>query len=166
MGFRSSRSSKLLPPPARTILLYAADGLASKNGNLSPAGKPRAPARSVWVPMFRRLVDSDEGMQTILSLAQAGMRAWNCPTTMVKCLGGAFNDITFRALSIAALQNFAETAGEKIVLPSPEKPHRAPPRSPAAPKVAPKPVVVLPLGFPYRPVMPRHPRNAPTPSVM
>ena len=153
MASERPRQTVVLPPPAGTILLYAADGLSSWRGHLSPAGKPCTPNRSHWVPMFRQLVDSDEGMQTLRTLAEAGMRAWNCPPGIVGCLGDAFCDITFRALSIAALQNFAETAREKVVLPGSE-----PPQYPVATKNRPKPEQPSqnrPATSPHRP----HPRG-------
>jgi len=135
-SLRSGRSNKLLilPPPAGTILLYAADGLSSWRGHLSPEGTPRTPSRSHWVPMFRQLVDSKEGLLTLHDLAKAGMRAWNCPPPMVGCLDDAFRDITFRAMSIAALQHFADTAPERVMLPGAE-----PSPYPPSPKIQPRP---------------------------
>jgi hypothetical protein len=108
-----------LPPPAGTILLYAADGLSSRQRDLSPAGRPRTPKRSIWVPMFRRYIDTDEGLDTLYSLAEDGMQAWDCSPDQVNSLSDAFDDITFRALSIAALEHFAATAHEKVMMPPP-----------------------------------------------
>jgi hypothetical protein len=106
----------ILPPPAGTILLYAADGLSTWRGHFNPSGRPRTPERSLWVPMFRQLVDSPEGLTTLHSMAEAGMRAWDCSEDVLACLPQAFRDITFRALSIAALEDFAATAREKVSL--------------------------------------------------
>ncbi len=50
------------------------------------------------------------------SLAESGMRAWDCSTDMLDSLDGAFENITFKALSIAALERLAATANEKINL--------------------------------------------------
>jgi hypothetical protein len=85
--------------------------------------------------MFRELVDSDEGLETIHALAEAGMHAWRCPPGVIGCLEDALRDITFRAMSIAALQHFAETAQEKVMLRDPEPSSR---RS-TAPKLRPRP---------------------------
>lgn len=117
-----------LPPPAGTILLYAADGLSSRQGDLSPAGRPRTPKRSIWVPMFRLYIDSENGLGTLHSLAEDGMRAWDCSPDQVNSLSDAFEDITFRALSIAALEHFAATAHEKVLMP--ELPKKSVPESP------------------------------------
>ena len=105
-----------LPPPAGTILLYAADGLSSRQGDLSPAGRPLTPKRSIWVPMFRDYIDSEDGLGILYILAEEGMRAWGCTPDQVNSLSGAFEDITFKAQSIAALEHFAATAHEKVVL--------------------------------------------------
>jgi hypothetical protein len=159
MANDKSRPPILLPPPAGTILLYAADGLSSWKGHLSPAGKPRTPSRSLWVPMFRQLVESREGLVTLRALAEEGMRAWECPPTMVRCLEYALRDITFRALSIAALQDFAETAREKVTLPGSEPPPYPPP-----PKPRPRPERPSnrPSNSPHRP-RPRPGGSRPTP---
>lgn len=124
----------ILPPPASTILLYAADGLSVWRKNLNAAGFPRTPNRADWVPMFRQLVDSEEGMETLQNLALAGMEAWKCPSSQIQCLNDAFRDITFRALSIAALQRFFDTTAEKIVFPEPVKRQPYPATQQAAPK--------------------------------
>ena len=148
------RQSIVLPPPAGTILLYAADGLASQQGHLSPAGKPQMPSRCEWVPMFRELIDSKEGLSKLHDLARAGMVAWNCPPGMIACLDDAFCDITFRALSISALEDFAETARAKVVLSVPTP--RSPQPSDHRPR-AERPTSAL--SVPSRPSRPRnHPR--------
>ena len=107
----------LLPPPAGTILLYAADGLSAWKNRLSACLRPRTPNRSEWVPMFRQLVDSHEGLRTLQSLAEADMRAWRCPKSLVEALRSAFRDMTLRSLMIVALENFAATEQEKATLP-------------------------------------------------
>jgi hypothetical protein len=55
------------------------------------------------------------------ALAESGMRAWNCSNDMLDTLDGAFEDITFRAMSVAALERFAVTADEKISLSPPNQ---------------------------------------------
>jgi hypothetical protein len=117
----SSLHTLMLPPPVGTILLYAADGLSVRNGNLNAAGRPRTPKRSIWVPMFRNLIDTDEGLGTLYSLAEDGMRAWACSPDQVNSLNDAFMDITFRALSIAALEHLVATAHEPVVMQEPSK---------------------------------------------
>jgi len=160
MANGKSRQPPVLPPPAGVILLYAADGLSSWRGHLSPAGWPRTPCRSLWVPMFRQLVDSDEGLKTLHALAEAGMHAWNCPSATVGCLDEAFRDITFRALSIAALQHFADTAREKVALLGSEPPRHP---LPAKPRPRPeRPSQNRPSASPHRP-RPRSGGMKPTP---
>jgi hypothetical protein len=66
--------------------------------------------------MFRDYIDSEEGLGTLYILAEEGMRAWGCTPDQVNSLSGAFEDITFKAQSIAALEHFAATAHEKVVL--------------------------------------------------
>lgn len=115
----------LLPPPAGTILLYAADGLSAWKNRLSACLRPRTPNRTEWVPMFRQLVDSHEGLRTLQSLAEAGMRAWRCPKSVLDSLKAAFRDMTLRSLMIVALENFAATAREKVIVSNP--PNSSPP---------------------------------------
>jgi hypothetical protein len=134
----------VLPPPAGTILLYAADGLSVRQGDLSPAGRPRTPKRSTWVPLFREHLDTDEGTDTLYSLAEDGMRAWDCSPDQMNGLRRAFEDITFRALSLAALEYFAATAPTPITLKSPIKPpevqqSKPEPKSASLPKAGSKP---------------------------
>jgi hypothetical protein len=105
-----------LPPPAETILLYAADGLSMRQGHLSPAGRPKPLKRSSWVPLFYRLIKSPRGLRMLHALAESGMRAWDCSNDMLDSLDGAFEDITFRSLSHAALEHYAATASERIDL--------------------------------------------------
>ena len=133
MEFRSSFPRCLLTPPAATILLYAADGLSVGNKHFSVSGRPKTPNRSEWVPMFRTLVNSPEGIQTLQTLAEIGMKAWDCPSDTLDCLKAAFRDITIRALLIASLENFADTAREKVVfdLPQPARPYPPPPQPPS-----------------------------------
>ena len=110
---------KLLPAPVATILLYAADGWALRHQMLSHTGKPRTPERAIWVPLFRQLAETHEGMRELKEFAAAGMRGWNCPAAYLECLDAAFRDTGFRARTIATLQNFADTAREKFPLPEP-----------------------------------------------
>lgn len=140
----------LLPPPAGVILLYAADGLSAWKNCLSEGRRPRTPNRSLWVPMFRQLVDSHEGLRTLQSLAEAGMRAWRCPTGALDCLKAAFRDLTLRPLMISALENFAATAREKVTLPEAARPY---PPAPAPPPPRPEKTSSLPAS-------PRRPRPA------
>jgi hypothetical protein len=129
-----------LPPPAGTILLYAADGLSAKRGDLSPAGRPRTPRRSIWVPLFRDYIETDEGLGTLHSLAKDGMTAWDCSPDQLDSLVDAFADISFRALSVAALEHFAATAHEKVLMP--ELPKKSVPESPKpAPHDSAKPFI-------------------------
>jgi hypothetical protein len=68
------------------------------------------------------------------------MLAWHCPAGVIGSLEDALRDITFRALSIAALQHFADTAAEKVMLRDPEPlPHRpTPPSLRAKPERSPR----------------------------
>ena len=161
MKSKQPRSGILLPPPASTILLYAADGLSAWRKNFSPAGFPRTPSRSDWVPMFRQLVESKEGMETLQNLAIAGMEAWKCPQSHIQCLNAAFRDITFRALSIAALHRFADTTLEKIVFPEPVKKQPYPVEEKFTPKPE-RPQQGRPGTGPHRPPSRR---NSPGPSL-
>jgi hypothetical protein len=68
------------------------------------------------VPLFRDYIETDEGLGTLHSLAKDGMTAWDCSPDQMSGLVEAFADISFRALSVAALDHFAATAHEKIVL--------------------------------------------------
>jgi hypothetical protein len=124
--------ASLLPPPSATILLYAADGLAAWKEHLGPKGFPQMPARAIWVPMFRELVNSEEGMHTLHALARSGMEAWRCSPDNIHCLKSAFRDITLRALIIATLDDFAETGCIRILMPPP-------PSRPQPPTHAPRP---------------------------
>lgn len=104
-------------PPVGTILLYAADGLSIWNRRFSLSGRPRTPERAVWVPMFRQLTDSHEGLRTLKALAETGMRGWGCPDVYLDCLDVALRDIGFRARAIAVLAELADTARERFTLP-------------------------------------------------
>jgi hypothetical protein len=110
---------KLLAAPAAIILLYAADGWALRHQMLSHTGKPRTPERTIWVPLFRQLVETHEGLGELKEFATAGMRGWNCPAVYLECLDAAFCDICFRSRVIAALHDLADTAREKFPLQEP-----------------------------------------------
>lgn len=131
----------ILPPPSAAILLYAADGLSVWKKQFSPRGYPSPPERTIWVPMFRELVNSDEGMRTLQALTRTGMQAWRCSPDSMNSLKSAFRDITLRALIIATLEDFAEAGAVKIILPVPAPPQprvTAPaprPESPSSPKI-------------------------------
>lgn len=113
----------LLPPPVATILLYAADGLAAEEGRLSRSGRPRTPERALWVPLFRKLIETAEGFATLRAFAYAGMQAWGCSSILLECLDAAFRDPSFQSVAIAALEDFAETARERFSLaPGPAAP--------------------------------------------
>ena len=131
-----SRQIKFLPPPAATILLYAADGLSVWKGHLNPSGRPRMPQRSIWVPMFRELANSTDGLKTLRSLAEAGMQAWNCSADHLNCLESVFRDITFRALIIATLDNLYDVPREPVAPTGLSVSTRTPP---APPKPRPRP---------------------------
>lgn len=139
MNTLSDRDRPLLPPPVKVILLYAADGLSVWKDHYNKAGRPRTPSRSHWLPMFRQLVETYEGLRILQKLAETGMKAGGCSADILKCTRDAFRDITFRGLIIAALEDFAATAQEthRIILPDPapkpypEEPHEAPRLRPA-----------------------------------
>jgi hypothetical protein len=114
---RKKRRPSVLPPPAETFLLYVADGLSTWLGYKGPAEKLRTLERIFWVPMFRQLAASDDGVETLHKLAATGMRTCNCLPCLIGGLNDAFRNITFRSLSIATLHAFAETARERIHLP-------------------------------------------------
>jgi len=141
----SSLRAVTLPPPAGTILLYAADGLSAKQGDLGPSGRPRTPRRSIWVPLFRDYIETDEGLGTLHSLAKDGMTAWDCSPDQLDSLVDAFADISFRALSVAALEHFAATAHEKITLKRPQKTPEPTLPKPEPNSVAPPHVATAPL---------------------
>ena len=143
------RNHGLLPPPVGIILLYAADGLSVWNRQFSRSGRPRTPERAVWVPMFRQLTESHEGLRTLKTLAVAGMRGWGCPEVYPACLDAAFRDIGFRARAIAALDDFADTARERFTIPEP-------PRHPPAANTRPRRETAKP-----GPVGPTRPRPRP-----
>jgi len=121
MSILSKTDTPLLPPPAKIILFYAADGLSVWKDRYNKAGRPRTPSRSHWVPMFRQLVETYEGLKILQKLAETGMQASGCSADTLKCTRDAFRDISFRGLVIAALEDFAETAQDahKIILPKP-----------------------------------------------
>lgn len=105
MDYRRN-TQQFLAPPATTILLYAADGLAVWKEQWTPSGRPRTPALSVWVPIFHELAGSADGMCILQSLAEAGMRAWDLAPDCLNCLQAAFEDITFRSGVLAALEEY------------------------------------------------------------
>ena len=117
--------ASLLPPPSATILLYAADGLAAWKNHIGPKGFPQMPERAIWVPMFRELVNSEEGMHTLHALTRSGMQAWRCSPENINTLKSAFRDITLRALLIATLDDYADTGGIRVLMPPPpSRPNR------------------------------------------
>jgi len=153
--------ASLLPPPSATILLYAADGLAVWKKHLGPKGFPRMPERAIWVPMFRELVNSEEGMHTLHTLARSGMQAWRCSPDNIKTLKSAFRDITLRALLIASLDDYADTGFIRVLMrPLPSRPQQPAltPR-PESPKAKPS---WTPYSSPRRPSG-QHKNPAPKP---
>jgi hypothetical protein len=151
------RNHRLLPPPVGVILLYAADGLSVWNRSFSRSRRPRTPERAIWVPMFRQLTESPEGLRTLKALAEAGMRGWGCPEVYLACVDAAFRDIGFRARAIAALEDFADTARERFTVPEPPR------HPPAAADIRPRPETAKPgPAGPTRPgPRPRGPRFGP-----
>jgi hypothetical protein len=142
MTTKSGGGSRRLPPPLGAILKYAADGLSVGNRDFSRSWRPYTPERAVWVPVFRQLVESPKGLRTLKALAEAGMRARNCPPVYLECLDAAFRDPGFRALAIAALEDFADTARERFTIPAPplhpsSAVHHHPHPEPSAPKPRP-----------------------------
>jgi hypothetical protein len=136
--------ASLLPPPSATILLYAADGLSVWKKTFGPKGFPQMPERAIWVPMFRELVNSEEGMHTLHSLARSGMQAWRISPDNIHSLKSAFRDITLRALIIATLEDYADTGSIRVLMPPP-------PSRPQPPTLAPRPESPKPKssGTPY-----------------
>jgi hypothetical protein len=67
--------------------------------------------------MFRQLTESTEGLRMLKALAEEGMRGWDCPDVYLDCLDTAFRDISFRALAIAALEDFADTSPRALHAP-------------------------------------------------
>ena len=116
-GRKSRHVLDLLPPPVVVILLYAADGLSVWNHIFSPSGRPRTGERNIWVPMFRQLAQSPDGMRTLQALATDGMKAWGCSDIALGCLNDAFRDPRFRTQILSALENFADTARARFTLP-------------------------------------------------
>ncbi len=152
-------SARLLPPPSATILLYAADGLAAWKNHIGPKGFPKMPERAIWVPMFRELVNSEEGMHTLHALTRTGMQAWRCSPDNINSLKSAFRDITLRALLIASLDDYADTGFIRILMPPP-------PSRPQQPALAPRPESPKPKsgGTPYStPRRPSGQHKNPTP---
>ncbi len=147
---------QLLPPPLEVILKYAADGLSVWNGRFLPSGRPWTPPPIDYAGMFRLLVESREGRRTLRLLTEAGMRGWGCLDHYRDSLDGAFGHVSFRALAIAALEDFARTARKRFTLPEP------PPRPPANDtRPGPEPTKPGPAG-PNRPrPRPRRPRFSP-----
>jgi hypothetical protein len=150
MEKKSPRDTAILPPPVSTILLYAADGLSSFRRHLSSTGRPRPPSRSDWIPKFYLLMQTDMGLLILRVLAEEGMRAWNCPPIMLECLDAAVRDITFRAMSIAALRHFADMARDKVILPASMAPVNGVQQQPPPEKPRPRPGSLHPEG-PHRP---------------
>lgn len=124
MNTTKDGNARKLPAPLATILLYAADGMSVRSNYLSRAGRPRTPERAVWVPYFRQLLETPEGVRMLRALAEAGMRGWDCPPVYFDCLDAAFRGLGFRARAIAALEDFADTARERVTIPEP--PYRPP----------------------------------------
>jgi hypothetical protein len=81
--------------------------------------KPRTPERTIWVPLFRQLAETHEGLHELQEFAAARMRGCNCPAAYLECLDATFHDLGFRSRVIAALHDFADTACEKLSLPEP-----------------------------------------------
>lgn len=158
-------NAHLLPPPTATLLLYAADGLSVWKKHLGPSGYPRTPERSLWVPMFRELVNSDEGLRTLQMLTRTGMQAWRCSPDAVNSLKSAFKDITIRALMIATLEHFAETAREKVTLTVPQPPRPYPPPARPAPPRPERPRRTSSAAPPSGPHRPPSRRNSPGPQL-
>lgn len=143
-----------LSAPLATVLLYAADGLAVWNQSLSRAGRPRMPERAVWVPMFRQLVESSDGVRTLKSLAEAGLQGWGCPDVYFECLDAAFRELGLKGRIIALLDELAATARDRFVM-------LEPPHHPPAADIRPRPQKEKPRAGPrLRPQ--RRPRG-PTP---
>jgi hypothetical protein len=108
--------------------------------------------------MFRQLTESTEGLRMLKALAEEGMRGWDCPDVYLDCLDTAFRDISFRALAIAALEDFADTARERFTLPEP-------PRHPPAADIRPRPEKAKPEpAGPSRP-RPHTRRGGPKPGL-
>ena len=159
MSERSLPPQPLLAPPSATILLYAADGLSVWKKEFSKAGFPRTPERAIWVPMFRELLNSDEGVRTLHSLTRTGMKAWRCPPDSVNSLKAAFHDITLRVLMLATLEDYADTGFVQVLLPP--APQRRQPGTPPI-RSQPQQSIVTSPSTPRRPSRSPHHRPKPT----
>lgn len=142
-----SRDNPRLPPPLGVLLWYAANGLSVAADGPIRAQRPHTPEVSVWAGPFREFVESRAGLRKLKGLAETGMRALGAPPDYFLCLDSAFRYPSFRALAIAALQDYADTAREPYTLPEP-------PRHPPAADIRLRPERSEPkpkLGGPARP---------------
>jgi hypothetical protein len=132
MAKKRNETGQLLPSPLATILSYAGYGLSVWQRRFSASGRPRMPEEKAWVPMAWQLVGSPEGRRTLKDQVMAGMRAWDSPPVYFECADAAFREVGFESRAIAALQELADTARERFVLPEP-------PRHPPPAEIRPRP---------------------------
>lgn len=81
---------RILPPPAATLLIYAAYGWSVHLGDYSPSGRPRQPSDASWLPKFAALLTSPDGMIGLEKLALFGMQAWEVDPAICAVLPAAF----------------------------------------------------------------------------
>lgn len=97
----------LLPPPAHSILIYAALGWAARRKLLNVSGKPYVPAYSLWLPDMLAASRSKAWEAIIKPLAVEGM-GYVCPS-LQGAVESAFAFPGFQAALHRACEDYGAT---------------------------------------------------------
>jgi len=81
---------RILPPPAATLLVYAAFGWSVHLGDFSANGRPRMPPDASWLPELAALLTAPDGLAGLQELTSLGMRGWEVDASLCAVLPAAF----------------------------------------------------------------------------
>ncbi len=152
-------TAPLLPPPAETILMYAAWGWAFEQGYLSRSARPKLPERTLWVPLFYDLTKIETGMSHLKELAVAGCIAWSISPSTRACLDDAFRDPRITDLLTESLLDLAATAREPFALTPTGRRSATPQKTNAPTPLKPHAIVAVPIAA--APTAPARPQAFP-----
>jgi hypothetical protein len=96
-------NSRILPPPARVILLYAILGWGREQEPPASLGWQPLPPRQGWLPPFIRMIGARNRVRQICDYALAGLRFERAPVELLNTVERAFVVPGFDMMRVDAL---------------------------------------------------------------
>jgi hypothetical protein len=116
-------NTKELPPPAKTLLVYAAYGWAAERRWFSPAGRPVMPPTGEYAPRLAALLTKPGGMDELRAYTEKGMAAWGVDPSIIAVVKPAFASPDLAqglAMLLRPWQNSTESRAK--IAPAPPQP--------------------------------------------